>query len=120
MKRILLFVLLIEFSLNLFPQNKAGDSILNIHTSIKQSLTQGLKYLETTQRRETIAGHSYRGEWQTFMCLSNGFVLLGGKKKVDDSNCFSVAYIHNSLAKIYLIYLNTGIFRPCSTCHSKG
>jgi hypothetical protein len=55
-----------------------------------------LKYMEKTQRKETIPGRSYRGEWQTYISLRMSFFYLGSKKNVDDSNCFSVASIHNS------------------------
>lgn len=104
MKRIYFIILLILIVLKLSSQQKVDASILNIHEAIVESLTRGLKYMEQTQRQETISGHSYRGEWPTYMCLNNGFFLLGAKREVDDSNCFSVASIHNSLASIYLTF----------------
>lgn len=100
-KRYFIFILLF-LNFNLFAQEKANETVLILHQDLKQYLTLGLNYLEKTQRKETIPGHSYRGEWQTLMCLRMNFFYLGAKKEVDDSNCFSVVSIHNSLANIYL------------------
>ena len=97
-KRYFIFILLF-LNFNLFAQEKANETVLILHQDLKQYLTLGLNYLEKTQRKETIPGHSYRGEWQTLMCLRMNFFYLGAKKEVDDSNCFSVVSIHNSLCR---------------------
>jgi hypothetical protein len=106
MKRGFFFILFLfaTFSFNVSAQKKTNDSILILHKNLEQTLAHGLKYLEATQRKETVIGHSYQGEWQTYMCLRMWFPYLGRKKKVEDSNCFSVASIHNALATIYLTY----------------
>ena len=101
-KYFVFFLLFLNF--NLFAQKKADVQTIMLYNSIENKLTLGLEYLEKTQRKETIYGHSYKGEWQTHMCLRMGFPYLGAKKKADDSNCFSVASIHNSLANIYLTF----------------
>ena len=86
-------------------QNSVAETTLNLYRDLNKTLTSGLKFMDTTQLLQTISYKSYRGEWQTTMGLQRGFFLLGRKKKADDSNCFSVASIHNSLAQIYLVHL---------------
>lgn len=85
-------------------QNSVAETTLNLYRDLNKTLTSGLKFMDTTQLLQTISYKSYRGEWQTTMGLQRGFFLLGRKKKADDSNCFSVASIHNSLAQIYLVF----------------
>ena len=104
MSKILFFVFIVFFKVSVFSQNEVDDSIVNLHQELKLSIAQGLKYLSNTQRKETILGSSYRGEWPTYMCLERSFFLLGARKKTHDSNCFSVTSIHNSLANIYLSF----------------
>jgi hypothetical protein len=104
MKKIGFVCFLLFLHFNLFAQVKADETVIVIHENLKENLSLGLEYMEKTQRKEAIPGHSYRGEWQTFISLRMSFVYLGSKKEVDDSNCFSVASIHNSLAGIYLIF----------------
>ena len=72
--------------------------------SMKSLLKGGIKYLSNTQRVTTLPGRHYKGVWTSYMCMRIPFFFLGGKKNVEDSNCFSVAAIHNSLATIYLNY----------------
>ncbi len=103
-RRFFILFLLIIHGFTLFSQIKADESVLILHKNLEHNLTLSLKYLETTQRKETLAGRYYRGEWETNMCLRMRFFYLGSKKKVDDSNCFSVASVHNSLANIYLTF----------------
>ena len=104
MKGITLTILLIKYSCCLVAQKTPDESTLLLNKNITECLILGLDYLDTTQRKETVLGDYYSGEWQNYMCLQNWFLLLGSKKRVEDSNCFSVASIHNSLAKIYLKY----------------
>ena len=104
MRAISLILLFLLFDLGLNAQERADDSILEVYNELIENLQSGLQYLEHTQRKETIEGCSYKGEWQSQMCMQKSFFLLGGKKDVDDSNCFAVASIHNALASIYLIY----------------
>jgi len=67
-------------------------------------MDHGIAYLEAIQITETQDGVRYKGEWPTQMCLQRNFVMLGKSRCLDDSNCFSVASIHNILAQIYLSY----------------
>ncbi len=103
---VLFLVLFCIFGLipQVHSQNKVNESILDLYINLKTNLTLGLKFMDTTQLLKTTPNHSFRGEWQTSMGLQRGFFLLGRRKKVDDSNCFSIASIHNSLAKIYLAF----------------
>lgn len=95
------------FCVVILPQKVSAihhKEISNLHQELITHIEGGINYLQHTQRSETIEGYSYSGEWQTFMYLKSNFILLGEQSKVDDSNCFSVASIHNALAQIYLLY----------------
>ena len=106
MKRIHFIILIVLLSPDphLSAQKKADTATLVLHKQLGENITMGLKYLETTQRTETVPGHSYCGEWQTYMSLRLPFFYLGNRKEIEDSNCFAVASIHNSLAGIYLTF----------------
>ena len=100
-----IFLCFFCFSRPVISQNTDNQAVFDLHQELKRNVTYGLSYLENTQRKQTIPGRSYRGEWPTVMGLQRGFFLLGGRNKwVYDSNCFSVASIHNSLAQIYLAF----------------
>jgi len=101
---ILLFFLVLFFSNVFFSQNSSFDSTQILHAKLKKHISEGLQFLEKTQRKQTIHDSIYSGEWQTLMCLRNSFLLLGHKRDIEDSNCFSVASTHNFLARIYLNY----------------
>ncbi|WP_435357242.1 hypothetical protein [Emticicia sp. SJ17W-69] len=70
--------------------------------SIKKAIFGSLTYLSEKQCTETIAGKQYAGEWEAFMEMKEAFLYLGGRNKYRDSNCFTMAGIHNILAEIYL------------------
>ncbi len=94
---------LVVFNFGIIAQElKINDSDIDLHTNLKNSITLSLQYLQKTQRQQTSVGHWYKGEWPTQMCMERGFLLLGKKKEIEDSNCFGVASIHNTLAQIYL------------------
>lgn len=99
MQKIILLLFFTANSLSVFAQNESAEGL---HKELEEVVDLGLRYIEITQRRETVAGKSYSGEWPAYMCLKGVFPLLGKKKQVDDSNCFSVASTHNALAKIIL------------------
>lgn len=101
MKVIIAVLVIINF--NLIAQNvKINDTDVDLHTNLKNSIALSLQYLQKNQRQQTNVGHWYRGEWPTQMCMERGFLLLGTKKEIEDSNCFAVAATHNTLAQIYL------------------
>lgn len=113
MKTILLTNLLsVFFTFVTFAQTQTPLSSKVTSTLLKKEIESGLLYLSKTQRKETISDSIYKGEWQTLMCLRNGFLLLGKKKKIEDSNCFSVASTHNFLARIYLNHPEYKIIQP--------
>jgi hypothetical protein len=72
--------------------------------NIENFIDKGIHYLQSAQYQATDSlNFHFRGEWIATMELENNFVLLGGKaKKHEDSNCFTVGTIHNTLARIYL------------------
>lgn len=84
------------FSMQRREQN---DSMILV---LENVIREGLDFIAANQIKTTIEGRQYAGEWPVSMEMQNGFFLLGGRKKVEDSNCFSVASTHNLLAKIYL------------------
>lgn len=90
--------------LSLVAQKKGNLQSLLLYNNIRENILGGLKYLETTQRKETIENNVYKGEWPTYMCMKSRFFYLGPRGETDDSNCFSVASTHNALAEIYLKY----------------
>lgn len=77
-----------------------------LYHCLKRHLEMGINYLVHTQIKQDKDTPQVvlKGEWPTWMCMERAFILLGGKRKVYDSNCFSVASIHNALASIYLLY----------------
>ena len=99
MKRFL-FCLFFIFGPGIAMLNSHAQSLS--HDSIKIIMDRCLHYLESKQIKETQEGQHYSGEWPVSMEMERGFFLLGLKKKVPDSNCFSVAGTHNLLARIYL------------------
>lgn len=70
--------------------------------SIRESIAGSLKYLAENQCTQTIEGKQYAGEWEAFMQMKEAFLYLGGRSKYRDSNCFTMAGIHNILAEMYL------------------
>lgn len=75
-----------------------------LHAQIKETIVRGINFVESNQIKQTIGYTQFEGEWPTLMCLEKGFLYISSKKRVYDSNCFSVASIHNNLAFIYLLY----------------
>jgi hypothetical protein len=65
---------------------------------------QALAYLQSTQQKENDSIFRLKGEWETQMSMNFWFPLMGKENSEYDSNCFSVATIHNILAEIYLQY----------------
>ena len=93
-------LLLFSFSLPLFAQKDATD--VPDEEKVQRLLDASLRFLISSQEQTTIEGKQYRGEWRVQMELTEPYFVLGKRKKVRDSNCFTVAAIHNFLAEIYL------------------
>ncbi len=71
--------------------------------TLKEIVARGLNYLQATQVQETVDYEKFKGEWPSYMINLTNFPLLGpAGKGAYDSNNFSVATIHNLLAKMYL------------------
>ena len=99
-------IFIIGFNLLMFGQSGSVMTTVSIKT-LESSINLGLNFIENTQVQFTDSGHFYEGEWKTTMQMDKSFFYLGGKRrKADDSNCFSIASIHNALAQIYLIDSN--------------
>jgi len=72
--------------------------------SIELFIRGTLAYLEGEQVRETIEGFEYQGEWPSKISFRTTFFMLSSPEfGVYDSNCFSIAGVHNSLANSFLI-----------------
>lgn len=93
-------LLLLTFSLPLFAQQDGMNTPSD--DKVQQLLDASLRYLVNNQERVTIEGKQYRGEWEVQMELTEPYFVLGKRRKVRDSNCFTVSAIHNFLAEIYL------------------
>ena len=76
----------------------------DIYEDMVACMDWGIEFLVDAQITETIEGEKYKGEWPSQMCLQRAFPMMGKSRCLDDSNCFSVASIHNALAEIYLAY----------------
>ncbi len=85
----------------LFPVGLIAQPIE--HDSIQRALKGALKYISEQQIKQSIPEFQYEGEWPSIMTMRSTFVLLGKQADSYDSNCFSTASIHNSLASAYLI-----------------
>ncbi len=68
---------------------------------LELTLQQSLQYIVKNQYTKTEEQH-FKGEWYSSMGLTVPFPLLGYKKDFEDSNCFTISAIHNSLSEIYL------------------
>lgn len=105
MKSLYYYTCLLLLATAPLPAQKApSTTTVERYRAVVDHLEEGLLYLQNTQRKETVAGTHYRGEWPSAMKMTRGYLYLGGKQTVDDSNCFAVASIHNAIAEIYLQY----------------
>ncbi len=89
------FFLLFFTCVNAFSQQISSDSL-------RAAIEQSLNYLAQNQTSQTIEGKQYAGEWEAYMQMKGFFFLLGTRSKYRDSNCFTMAGIHNILAEMYL------------------
>lgn len=88
-----------------FTNSLNGQSKISLD-SLDQIIHQSLNYLQETQQKSTIPDSHFKGEWPSFMQMKTGFALLGGKKKVYDSNCFALAGMMNILSDVYRLDSN--------------
>ncbi|MEX1189170.1 MAG: hypothetical protein WED33_07915 [Bacteroidia bacterium] len=72
--------------------------------SLELCINKMLSFIASEQVNHTIEGHQYKGEWPAMIRLRTGFLLLHNPGyDIYDSNCFSLAGIHNTLATTFLI-----------------
>lgn len=96
-----------------FGQSDKGSNDGRVETT---GLFDGaINYLINNQEKTTIEGKQYRGEWPVFMELTEPYFVLGKRRKVRDSNCFTVAAIHNFLSEIYLADTSLTELKPTLT-----
>jgi hypothetical protein len=88
-------------------------STFNLNGQVKPSadsldvlIQQCLNYLQAEQQKSTVADSNFRGEWPSYMQMKTRFVLLGGRTKVYDSNCFALAGMMNILSDVYRLDSN--------------
>lgn len=70
---------------------------------IQQTIDASVRFLEQNQEDSTIIAEQYKGEWPVFKELTTYYIFIGKKQKKRDSNCFTVAAIHNFLAELYTL-----------------
>jgi hypothetical protein len=104
MKFQLILSLLIIWANYSFSQIQNQEHAEELYSKSLLHIKKGLAYLEATQQKENDSIFKFKGEWETQMSMNFWFPLLGGKNSSYDSNCFSIATIHNILANIYLEY----------------
>ncbi|MGM0581155.1 MAG: hypothetical protein ACQETL_10775 [Bacteroidota bacterium] len=100
----IIFIFIFLFAYNSYSQIDNHDHAKNLHSKILIHIEKSLNYLESAQQKETDSIFRFKGEWSSQMSMNFWFPLMGGENSVYDSNCFSVATIHNILANIYLQY----------------
>lgn len=84
--------------MNSHAQAVPADSLAKISRCL-------LSFIQKQQNTTDIPGFEYAGEWPSQIHFRTGFLLLNNPKHgVYDSNCFSLAGIHNILAGIYLTH----------------
>jgi hypothetical protein len=100
---LLIFIFLSNYFFSLAQINNKEEA-QKLYSKTLKYTQHALAYLETSQQKENDSIFHFKGEWETQMSMNFWFPLMGGKNSSYDSNCFSVATIHNILAEIYLQY----------------
>jgi len=95
--------LIITVSSSVSQVNKK-DSVQELHSKALFHIEKALSYLQDAQQKENDSIFSFKGEWPSHMSMNFWFPLLGGERSAYDSNCFSVATVHNILAEAFLQY----------------
>jgi hypothetical protein len=73
--------------------------------NIKVFLKSGLSYLAHAQKKETIGTSQFKGEWECFEEVDKSTPRIGRRGySAYDSNVFTTASIHNSLAEIFMSF----------------
>ncbi len=101
-KIFIIFIFL--YSFNSYSQIDDKVSARELHSKTLYHIQKTLNYLESSQQKENDSIFRLKGEWGSQMSMNFWFPLMGGENSEYDSNCFSVATIHNILANIYLQY----------------
>lgn len=70
--------------------------------TVREDIRRALGYLEREQCTRSVDNQIFMGEWPAYMQMHTRFLLLGTRQKARDSNCFTTAAIHNTLAEMYL------------------
>ena len=105
MHKSLFLILILNIGI-IFPAS-AHSSADDFITRIKSSITNGIKYLSDTQVKETQNIEKFKGEWACYEDVDKSTPRIGkAGYSAYDSNLFTTATIHNSLAEIYLINPN--------------
>jgi hypothetical protein len=95
-------LLLIILSFNLTSVFATNDSSNTKLEQVQSYLKSGLNYLKKSQKKETIGISQFKGEWECFEEVDKYTPRIGDKGySAYDSNVFTTATIHNSLAAIY-------------------
>jgi len=76
------------------------DSLISV---LEETSKKALAYLQLSQIKQTDSTNAYEGEWPSYISNRTKIPFIG-KKGVSayDSNCFTTAFVHNTLAAIYL------------------
>ncbi|ADR22834.1 hypothetical protein MATR_33190 [Marivirga tractuosa] len=98
----LIFIILCSH--NSLSQIDNQESAQKLHSKTLIHIEKALNYLEKSQQKENDSIFRFKGEWGSQMSMNFWFPLMGGENSEYDSNCFSVATVHNILANIYLQY----------------
>lgn len=105
MRLVILILITCFFSSIALAQVEPKDwNQADYYQKINNYISESIGYLEKTQFKQSDSTFRLSGEWETSMGMASWFPLMGKVKRTHDSNCFSVATIHNILADVYLHY----------------
>lgn len=97
-------ILIFLCAYNSFSQIDNPQLARELHSKSLFHIEQALNYLASSQQKENDSIFRLKGEWESQMSMNFWFPLMGGENSEYDSNCFSVATVHNILANIYIQY----------------
>jgi hypothetical protein len=98
MKYLLLIILALNVS-SIFASSEPSNSKIEL---VQSYLSNGLNYLKRSQKQKTIGIKQFKGEWECYEDVDKYTPRIGDKDySAYDSNVFTTATIHNSLAAIY-------------------
>jgi hypothetical protein len=86
---------------------------------LNAQIDSAIQFILNSQKKNTIIGKSYAGEWPVDMHLTSPYFFIGKKQKAEDSNCFTISAIYNALAEVYMLDSSRKVLLPSLLLASK-